>query len=201
MEISVSRKQNDGFTIADLVASELAKQPKDCLATEIIIKNKSYDYYESNPILSQRVSEVGEVKIVFKTNVELTLEGLESCPAYIETIERKIKELSISLNNLESGEHHAHLSKSLELLDLFVQLVSTLTNNIKIILNNPEAEFPQISILESEMLRILTNILKSGERGDWSMLNDLLQYDLMDNLHEWKTKGILELSSHLNQFK
>jgi hypothetical protein len=130
-----------------------------------------------------------------KTNESLNLafESVDSCFGYIDHIILRIQKLVVHFNANEIAEGNEQLVEVIELMDLYIQLISKVYKVIR--LNNKDQLLKDESVqkLEIHLLSIVKALLQAKEKNDLIMLCDLLEYELIDNLTQWKIKVLPEL--------
>ena len=83
-------------------------------------------------------------------------------------------------------------------MDLYIQLVSNVYQVIRKDLNGKSFKDESIQKLEIHLLSVLKALLQAKEKEDIIMLCDLLEYELVDNLTQWKIKVLPELKKLKN---
>jgi len=81
----------------------------------------------------------------------------------------------------------------IEIMDLFVQLMSRIYKTVRKRHPQQLQATQTFQQLEIHLLSIMKALLPAKEKNDIIMLNDLLEYELIDNLTQWKIKAIPEL--------
>lgn len=130
-----------------------------------------------------------------KTNesLDLAFESIDSCFGYIDHIVSRIQKVITHFNANEIKEGNEHLVEVVELMDLYIQLISKVYKVIR--LNNRDQLLKDESVqkLEIHLLSVIRALLQAKEKNDLIMLCDLLEYELIDNLTQWKIKVLPEL--------
>lgn len=132
-----------------------------------------------------------------KTNdnevLDLAFESIDSCFGYVDFISGQINKLLAAYNRNEFDETNALFVEVVELMDLYIQLLTKIYNTLR-------AEMPTVSIkteetksLEIHLLGIMKSLATAKEKNDTIMLSDLLEYELLDNLNQWKSTTLPEL--------
>ncbi len=123
---------------------------------------------------------------------DLAKEALQSCRQSIEILLKKIEEVSreYGQDNLQKG--HALFSETLEILNLFIQLMAKTTQILLENKNDPEMK-KTIQKLEIHLLSVVKAIYTAHQSNDFVMLCDLLEYEIVDNLTKWKIEVLSKL--------
>jgi hypothetical protein len=130
--------------------------------------------------------------------LNLAFESVDSAFGYIDYI---ISQVQVLIGHFHSGNTAATNSQFAEvadLMDLYIQLMSRIYNVIRD--NVPDQAFKNENIqrLEIHLLSIMKALLSAKEKNDNIMLCDLLEYELIDNLTQWKIKILPELKKLRN---
>ena len=136
--------------------------------------------------ISEQLVDTDTVSFKLLTSIELAFEVIDSTHKYIECIIKKIDEVVANCLKGNSNEVNACFTEVIELIDIFTQLITKTIATFKqanLIGRETQVEIHEI---ESQLLMILKGLLNAKELNNISMLCDLLQYELIDNLTRWK---------------
>lgn len=114
----------------------------------------------------------------------VTLEALQSMGEYIHGIVQDFR-----TNN--EKEANAKLSELIEIVNLFVQLISQVKEQHP----NINSVMDEIAHAERHLLETVKEILEVKQNADDTSLCDLLEYELGDNLETWQKKIVEPLLS------
>jgi hypothetical protein len=126
-------------------------------------------------------------------SLQIAFESIDSCFGYIDHITAKIQFLIGLYNTGELNLANEALIEVVDLMDLYIQLISKVYNVIRLNLNGQSFKDEGIQKLEIHLLSIIKALLSAKEKEDIIMLCDLLEYELIDNLTQWKIKALPEL--------
>lgn len=125
--------------------------------------------------------------------LDLAFESIDSCFGYVEFISSQINKYLAAVNRNEFDEANGTFTEVTELMELYIQLVTKIYNTLR-------AELPSVAIktdttknLEIHLLGIMKSLVSAKEKNDTIILSDLLEYELLDNLNQWKSKILPEL--------
>jgi hypothetical protein len=137
-------------------------------------------------------------KDIQTTSLDLAFESIDSCFGYVDYITVQIHKLVALYNQNDKELANDTFVEVIELMDLYIQLVSrvyrVLRTDLKIMNFKDEA----IQKLEIHLLSVMRALLNAKEMNDTIMLCDLLEYELVDNLTQWKIKTLPELKKLKN---
>lgn len=193
--ISKDINQNSSIDqVIDLVMNNYAKQGQ--VISNMQVNGSFFDYETQNAGLKQKVDEVNSIRFELKNSLELAFEALDSCNNYIDIVTTKINALIALYNDNKLTQANECFGEVIEIIDLFIQLMTKIHRTIRI--HNPEnfSKGPAIQNLEIHLLSILKALIPAKEKEDIIMLCDLLEYELVDNLKQWKIKAIPELKQY-----
>jgi len=125
--------------------------------------------------------------------LKIAFESLDSSVEYIDHLNGMIKKLLAHYHQNELDLLHNELLEIIDFMDLYIQLMTKVYSLLRT--NFPELNFKTDSIvaLEVQLLGIVKALLVAKEKNDLLMLCDLLEYELVDNLTQWKIKALPEL--------
>ncbi|MBT6325291.1 MAG: hypothetical protein HOJ35_04940 [Bdellovibrionales bacterium] len=81
-----------------------------------------------------------------------------------------------------------YLVKIVDTIELFIQGINNTNKFIKINLQDNERYKQDLYNIKIHLLSIMKGIESAKNNNDYIMLNDLLEYELADNLTQWKLK-------------
>jgi hypothetical protein len=134
-----------------------------------------------------------------KNNASLGLafESIESCFGYVDYITAQIQKLIANYNQGNMDLANQNFVEVIELMDLYIQLVSRVYRVLRVELTTMQKD-ESIQKLEIHLLSVMKALLQAKEKNDTIMLCDLLEYELADNLTQWKIKVLPELKKLKN---
>ena len=121
---------------------------------------------------------------------EVVKNTLQSLNSYISSINLNIN----TINNLYKSNNILHaeykLSSTVEMIDLFIQLTSSIYNTSKINFKKTYSLSEDIHKLKIELYSLIKAIGSERQNKNFIMLCDLLECNVKDNLTQWKIKTI-----------
>lgn len=131
-------------------------------------------------------------------SLNLAFESIDSCFGYVEYISAQIHKLILAYNKGEFDSANNTFVEVIELMDLYVQLITRVYRVLRTDLPFTNYKDENVQRLEIHLLSIMKAILQAKEKNDVIMLCDLLEYELIDNLTQWKIKVLPELKKLKN---
>jgi hypothetical protein len=190
----ISSKFDSNQTVNEVMNSLLSGIIKDSeVITSISINGKELSEAEEGECLPNVVGGFNEIDFTVKSSVELAFEALDSCSSYIDVVVTKIKELNKLYSAGEYDRANYLFAEVIEIMDLFVQLMSKIHSTLRLSLKDKFIKTKTLQNLEIHLLSVLKGLVPAKEKNDVIMLCDLLEYELIDNLTQWKIKAIPEL--------
>ena len=184
-EFKENQKIEDIF---DFITENELKESQ--IITEVNLDGNTFHIDEQSTWASQTINEFKEVQFVARTSMELAVDALASCSNYIDYLNSRILVLTALYQENKIDEANATFSEVIEILDLFVQLIGRIHKTFRENHKESITKAEVIQNLEIHLLSVLKALLPAKERGDIIMLCDLLEYELVDNLTQWKIKAI-----------
>lgn len=132
------------------------------------------------------------------SSLDLAFESIDSCFGYVDYIMAQIQKLTTQYNAGELDTANQSFVEVIELMDLYIQLVSRVYRVLRTDLKLPNFKDENIQKLEIHLLSVMKALLQAKEKNDTIMLCDLLEYELADNLTQWKIKVLPELKKLKN---
>ncbi|MCO4792953.1 MAG: hypothetical protein KC493_04530 [Bacteriovoracaceae bacterium] len=185
----IDKKQSVN-AVMDFILQDLANE-------EEVVSNVTVNGQEIGPdqedIMNTSVSEFNEIEFTVTKSVDLAFDALDSSGAYIDIMTDKIQQLTQLYHQNQVTEANKLFGETIEIIDLFIQLMTRVQRTFKKggLVKGPKTE--TIAQLEIHLLSILKALIPAKEKEDIIMLCDLLEYELVDNLTQWKIKAIPEL--------
>lgn len=168
---------------------------KENVLVNIRIDGQTIPFEEGFDVGQEKLSAFNNIDFEVQTSVELAFEALDSCNDYIDILNSKITELT-RLYQAGSNENASVLfNETIDILDLFIQLFSKINSTLGRNLGEDKVDKKDIQNLEIHLLSILKALIPAKEKGDIIMLCDLLEYELIDNLTQWKIKVVPQLKA------
>ncbi|MBC7429702.1 MAG: hypothetical protein H7336_13885 [Bacteriovorax sp.] len=132
------------------------------------------------------------------SSLDLAFESIDSCFGYVEYITTQIHKLTAQYNEGNLDEANESFVEVIELMDLYIQLVTRVYRVLRTDLKVMNFKDESIQKLEIHLLSVMKALLQAKEKNDTIMLRDLLEYELVDNLTQWKIKILPELKKLKN---
>ena len=176
--------------VMDFILEDLANE-------EEVVSNIHVNGQEIAPdeeaIMNAPISEFDSIDFTITKSVDLAFDALDSSGAYIDIMIEKIQELTSLYQKNQNAKANKLFGETIEIIDLFIQLMTRVQRTFKKsgLVKGPKTE--TIAQLEIHLLSILKALLPAKEKEDIIMLCDLLEYELIDNLTQWKIKAVPEL--------
>jgi hypothetical protein len=130
--------------------------------------------------------------------LKLAFESIDSAYGYVDYIISQIQVLIVHFQTGDLNKANAHFIEVAELMDLYIQLMSRIYKVIRLNFSDRLLKEDGILRLEIHLLSIMKALLSAKEKNDNIMLCDLLEYELIDNLTQWKIKILPELKKLKN---
>lgn len=126
-------------------------------------------------------------------SLDLAFESIDSCFGYVDYITTQIQKLNGYYAHGEIEVANNSFIEVIELMDLYIQLITRVYRVLRTDLHVMNFKDESIQKLEIHLLSVMKALLQAKEKNDIIMLCDLLEYELVDNLTQWKIKVLPEL--------
>ena len=182
---SISQDQSLDELVSFIFDKEISKEN---ILVNINLDGEIVPFEDGLRVATAKVSSFNEIDFEIKSSLELAYEALDSCNEYIDLLVRKIKFLTECYNKNEVELANDQFTEVIDILDLYTQLFTKIHSTLKRNLADTSHISPEIQKLDIHLLSILKALIPAKEKGDLIMLCDLLEYELIDNLTQWKIK-------------
>lgn len=132
------------------------------------------------------------------SSLDLAFESIDSCFGYVDYIMAQIQKLTVYFNEGELDKANNSFIEVIELMDLYIQLISRVYRVLRTDMEGVKFKDEGVQKLEIHLLSVMKALLQAKEKNDTIMLCDLLEYELADNLTQWKIKVLPELKKLKN---
>lgn len=144
-------------------------------------------------LLQDLVSNYESIEFEMKSQNEIAFDVLNISSKYIDIVIDKIKIAVKLYHQDEIVEASSEFAEITEILDLFIQLMTTIHQTIDVKKDLKLDSGKALYDLEIHLLSVLKSLIPAHEKNDIIMLCDLLEYELIDNLTQWKISVIPKL--------
>jgi len=174
----------------NLTVNELYKEiidsyaDKNDVVTELLIDNKSY--FDNNTLGKTNINQTSSIQFYIQNKYSLANQALDSCCIQIDKVVEHVNYIVSSYRENKAADADIGFVQLVEALDIYVQLITNIHQTLKGKFKNES----QVQNLEHHLFSILKSLVPAKEKSDVIMLCDLLEYELIDNLEQWKTVAI-----------
>lgn len=187
-------KFNNNATVSEVIQSILEQDGHtDQIVSQIAIDGQVLSIEQEDEVLPQRLSQFQNISFTLRSNIDLAFEALESCNTYVDTIVTQIGALTKAYQDCKNDEANMLFAEVIEITDLFIQLLSRIQRTLRGHLASKWEKPADVQHLEIHLLSVLKALVPAKEKNDIIMLCDLLEYELVDNLKQWKIKALPSL--------
>ena len=174
------------------------KMNKNEIITQVKINDRVIDL-DNTKELSQDLHSDNIINFQIKSSLDLAFDSLRDCSDYINASILQIKEVIELYQKNEIQEGNKQFPQIIDSIDFFVRLITKIHRAILSAQTSTHKELKQhIQNLEIHLLAALKNLLPAKEKTDLTLLCDLLEYELCDNLNQWD-KEILPALDRLSK--
>ncbi|MDD0854636.1 hypothetical protein HBN50_16100 [Halobacteriovorax sp. GB3] len=190
----IDHKINDKKTVHEIMDYILDNHAgSEEVVTSITINGKELTPEEENTCLDIEFSSFNHINFKLQSSLEMAYMSLDSCSGYIDNVIAQIHTTLKLYNENKIDQANVNFSEVIEIMDLFIQLMARIHKNIKRAHPSYFVDNKTLQSLEIHLLSIMKALVPAKEKNDIIMLSDLLEYELIDNLTQWKIKAIPEL--------
>ncbi len=185
---------DEAHTVSQVVQDILGqKEHAEHILSQVAIDGRALTIDEEDAIMAQKLTNFQNINFTLKTNIELAFDALDSCNLYVDNLVGQITRLTEAYQKCNNDQANILFSEVIEVADLFIQLLARIQRTLRAHLGEQWHKPATIKHLELHLLSILKALVPAKEKNDIIMLCDLLEYELIDNLKQWKIKALPEL--------
>ncbi len=184
------------LTINKLLDQLLAENfSNDDLITEVLLDGSHVPEDKELLLLDSKIRNYQKIEFTIKPRIQLAFEALQSCNKHIDIIIGKIGLITAAYQRGEENTANAEFATTVEFIDLFIQLMTKVLQTIKTKCEINKDTEKKLQALEIHLFSVLKSLIPAKEKKDTIMLCDLLEYELVDNLTQWKISIIPDLKN------
>ena len=161
--------------------------------TGIHINGEEVTKSNEEQFLKKSIEENDIINFQISNSKSLLLETIDELPSYIDHMIETI-DLTVKFSNNNQIElMQSLLAEIIAKVDSFIQLITQVHKGLIIESNHCLESGQTIKELEIHLLSVTKALLVAQKREDTVMLMDLLDYELKDNLTQWKITAIPQI--------
>jgi len=160
---------------------------------ELSINGEKLNKLNQETLYNKPLDQIQHIEITISNSKSILLETIDELPRYIDQLTDKISLAVKFSENNQFNLTQTLLSEIVEKIDAFIQLVSHLHKSLTIASDQKLSSGQTIKQLEIHLLSVVKAILVAQKKSDHVMLVDLLDYELKDNLTQWKILAIPQI--------
>lgn len=161
--------------------------------TEVKLDGHSILENEEDTLLATSIGKYRQVDFTSKSSIELAFNALDACTEYLDTLVEKVKETAESYKANRIHQGNRQFLEMTEVLDLFIKLIASIHHILRAETPINSRSNQTLQSLEIHLLSVVKALVPAKAKQDIVMLCDLLEYELVDGLTQWKIKVIPEL--------
>ncbi len=181
-------------TVAELIPSIKSNHlGKDEYLTELFVNGEEVNSSNQSLFLNRSLTDVDLVQFRVSNSKNILLETIDELPMYLDGL---ISTIDLAVNfskNEQTTLMLAVLGDIIEKIDTFIQLITQIHQGLVIQTDKRLDSGHTIKQLEIHLLSVTKALLSAKRRNDEIMLLDLLDYELKDNLTQWKITAIPQI--------
>ncbi len=158
---------------------------KSNLLLSIEVDDKNFNPSNGSLVSDFDISNCNDINFITQKKKSIAQDTIDDLPNFLDKIIADTN-LCLKSKDLEQG----HFYKVIEELDIFIQLI---TNIHKVLQVNSQSRLDigmTIKELQVHLLFVIKAINLAFKKDDLVMLEDLLEYELIDNLTQWKIQAL-----------
>jgi hypothetical protein len=161
--------------------------------SSLAINGEVIENFNQNTILNKPLSEIQHIQLETSNSKSILLETIDDLPKYIDQL---LETISLAVKFSQNDQYKLTETLLLEIIgkiDAFIQLISHIHQSLTVVSDEKLKSGQTIKQLEIHLLSVVKAVLVAQKREDQVMLIDLLDYELKDNLTQWKIIAIPQI--------
>jgi len=126
---------------------------------------------------------------------EVSVETVNVATETLDILDKFLTELETLCIGLAQEHDEVRFIKFIDNLEILNEAIRNMKYALALGLNQ------EIELLEADLRSILQDLLSSREKGDSKYVQELLSQHLVQNLREWKSKGIPSIREHCHVYQ
>ncbi|MAX66472.1 MAG: hypothetical protein QF441_11695 [Bacteriovoracaceae bacterium] len=151
---------------------------------DFLINGQHIDINSEDPNLIRPIEANDHIQISFNQSTSLLSDILTDLTHLTDKILYKIVDCSENFKNNNDEIALVQLTTIVDAVDIFIQSINHASS--KIINHSEISDYLPIKKLQIHLLSLMKAISSAQYKKDYIMLTDLLEYELKDNLTQWK---------------
>lgn len=112
---------------------------------------------------------------------------------YIDSLKLLVESAVESLQSSEKSDLQRPMTMIADRLSRLISIVTLVNREC----SASQEKFPDLKAIEIHLLSVLKAVQSAEKADDRTMLSDLLEYELQDNLTQWKIKAIPQIKRRI----
>lgn len=133
------------------------------------------------------IKEIDSLELIILTVPEMALNNINNAMEYLNKLIPGIEKASELFRTKSEEEANKYYLQCVEGLAWFREVIDNVKLTLKEELDKLDFGSKSIEIHDEKMLSLTKELADSQSKKDWVMLADLLEYELLPYLEEWKS--------------
>lgn len=180
----INFKAEDHINLKSVLPKVLKNFPMSDYSIEHLkLNGKNIDHLNDDPELYHLIKNGDLIQVQISKTQDIKKELLLDIQELLDQVLEQIKITCFHLKEDEFGYSLSKLAKIIDAIDLLLQSMNHLVQELK---SNIDFTYTPLKELQIHLLSVLRAISNAKSSEDYIMLTDLLEYELKDNLTQWK---------------
>ncbi len=161
--------------------------------TNLVINGEEVTGQNQSLYLNRKIEANDLIQFEASNSKDLIMQTIDELPGYIDSL---IDTIDLTVKFAENSQHtlvFALMKDVAGKIDSFIQLISQIHQGLTINSDQRLESGHSIKQLEIHLLSVTKALLTAQKKEDHVMLIDLLDYELKDNLTQWKITVIPQI--------
>jgi hypothetical protein len=191
MEVYLDGKPLDGevagATLQEMLQTLMdSSLGQDRTLSEVRINGEPFEEAKLGAATSLTRESIERLEVETLDARQVALHFLGSAGQYLAAIVASVERVAELFRVSDESEASEHYLATLESLQLFMQVLQTTRDALGLDFEAISADGISLEQRLGRLAGLVQELLNAQEQEDWVLLADVLQYDLCDQLREWR---------------
>jgi hypothetical protein len=191
MEVYLDGKPLDGgvegATLQDMLQTLMdSNLAQDRTMNEVRINGEPFEAAKLGPATALPRESIERLDVETMDARQVALHFLSNASHYLVAIVSAVERVAEMYRVSDESEASEHYLATLDSLQLFMQVLQTTRDALGLDFEAMVIEGRSLEQRLSTLAGLVQELLSAQEQEDWVLLADVLQYDLCEQLHDWR---------------
>ncbi|MFH1035730.1 MAG: hypothetical protein V1806_14575 [Pseudomonadota bacterium] len=176
-----------GSTLQDMLQTLMdSGLGQDRTLSEVRINGQPFEEAKLGAATALQRDSIARLDVETMDARQVAVHFLGAAGQYLAAIVASVERVAELFRVSDESEASEHYLATLESLQLFMQVLQTTRDALGLDFEAITSDGVSLEQRLTRLAGLVQELLNAQEQEDWVLLADVLQYDLCDQLHEWR---------------